>query len=108
MYTLIEVSRITIRKKPHVNTLTVQTWDLMLPRPGRILVTNPDRQLPCRFSKTVLGTPSYTGGRILQWAFSVCFFSVMTSIIINAISIAVAIMPLNTLVPFPVSHGSDT
>ena len=26
----------------------------MLPRPSRVLVTNPDRQLPCHFSKTVL------------------------------------------------------
>ena len=47
-----------ICKKPHANTLTVQTWDLMLPRPSRVLVTNPDRQLPCHFSKTVLRTPS--------------------------------------------------
>ena len=40
------------------NTLTVQTWDLALPRPSRVLVTNPDRQLPCHFSKTVLRIPS--------------------------------------------------
>ena len=40
------------------NTLTVRTWDLMLPRPSRVLVTNPDRQLPCHFSKTVLRIPS--------------------------------------------------
>ena len=30
----------------------------MLPRPSRVLVTNPDRQLPCHFSKTVLRIPS--------------------------------------------------
>ena len=30
----------------------------MLPRPSRVLVTNPDRPLPCWFSKTVLRTPS--------------------------------------------------
>ena len=40
------------------NTLTVRTWDLVLPRPSRVLVTNPDRQLPCHFSKTVLRIPS--------------------------------------------------
>ena len=40
------------------NTLMVRTWDLMLPRPSRVLVTNPDRQLPCHFSKTVLQIPS--------------------------------------------------
>ena len=40
------------------NTLTVWTWDLVLPRPSRVLVTNPDRQLPCHFSKTVLQIPS--------------------------------------------------
>ena len=40
------------------NTLTVRTWDLMIPRPSRVLVTNPDRQLPCHFSKTVLRIPS--------------------------------------------------
>lgn len=40
------------------NTLTVQTWDLVLPRPSWVLVTNPDRQLPCHFSKTVLRIPS--------------------------------------------------
>ena len=31
---------------------------MMLPRPSRVLVTNPDRQLPCHFSKTVLRIPS--------------------------------------------------
>ena len=36
----------------------MRTWDLMLPRPSRVLVTNPDRQLPCHFSKTVLRIPS--------------------------------------------------
>ena len=56
-YTLIEVYRILICKKPHANTLMVRTWDLMLPRPSRILVTNPDWQLPCHFSKTVLRIP---------------------------------------------------
>ena len=30
----------------------------MLPRLSRVLVTNPDRQLPCHFSKTVLRIPS--------------------------------------------------
>ena len=30
----------------------------MIPRPSRVLVTNPDRQLPCYFSKTVLRIPS--------------------------------------------------
>ena len=30
----------------------------MLPRPSQVLVTNPDRQLPCHFSKTVLRIPS--------------------------------------------------
>ena len=30
----------------------------MLPWPSRVLVTNPDRQLPCHFSKTVLRIPS--------------------------------------------------
>ena len=30
----------------------------MIPRPSRVLVTNPDRQLPCHFSKTVLRKPS--------------------------------------------------
>ena len=30
----------------------------MIPRPSRVLVTNPDRQLPCHFSKTVLRIPS--------------------------------------------------
>ena len=38
--------------------MTVRPWDLMLPRPSRVLVTNPDRQLPCHFSKTVLRIPS--------------------------------------------------
>ena len=32
----------------------------MLPWPSRVLVTNPDRQLPCHFSKTVLRIPSKT------------------------------------------------
>ena len=36
----------------------VRTGDLMIPRPSRVLVTNPDRQLPCHFSKTVLRIPS--------------------------------------------------
>ena len=44
-------------KKSHANTLTVRTWDLMLPRPNRVLVTNPDKQLLFHFSKTVLRTP---------------------------------------------------
>lgn len=43
------------------NTLTVRTWDLMIPRPSWVLVTNPDRQLPCHFSKTVLRIPSKAG-----------------------------------------------
>ena len=30
----------------------------MIPRPSWVLVTNPDRQLPCHFSKTVLRIPS--------------------------------------------------
>ena len=30
----------------------------MLPRPSLVLVTNPDMQLPCHFSKTVLRIPS--------------------------------------------------
>ena len=30
----------------------------MLPRPSLVLVTNPDMQLPCHFSKTVLQIPS--------------------------------------------------
>ena len=33
----------------------------MIPRPSRVLVTNPDRQLPCHFSKTVLRIPSKIG-----------------------------------------------
>ena len=33
----------------------------MIPRPSRVLVTNPDRQLPCHFSKTVLRIPSKVG-----------------------------------------------
>ena len=33
----------------------------MIPRPSRVLVTNPDRQLPCHFSKTVLRIPSEAG-----------------------------------------------
>ena len=57
-YTLIEVYRILICKKPHANTLMVRTWDLMLPRPSLVLVTNPDMQLPCHLSKTVLRIPS--------------------------------------------------
>ena len=57
-YTLIEVYRPPICKKPHANTFAVRTWDLMLPRLSRVLVTNPDRQLPCHFSKTVLRIPS--------------------------------------------------
>ena len=40
------------------NTFAVRTWDLMLPRLSRVLVTNPDRQLLCHFSKTVLRIPS--------------------------------------------------
>ena len=47
------------------NTLTVQTWDLVLPRPSWVLVTNPDRQLPCHFSKTVLRIPSIVRNSIL-------------------------------------------
>ena len=47
-------------KKSHANTLTVRTWDLMLPRPNRVLVTNPDKQLLFHFSKTVLRTPRAT------------------------------------------------
>ena len=49
-------------KKPPANTLTVQAWGLMLSRLNRVLVTNPGRQLPCHFSKTILRTPSYYGG----------------------------------------------
>ena len=60
-YTLPEVYTFLKCKKPHANTLTVRTWDLMLPRSGQVLVTNPDRQLPCHFSKTVLRTPSQRG-----------------------------------------------
>ena len=33
--------------------------------PSRVLVTNPDRQLPCHFSKTVLRIPIYAG--VVQW-----------------------------------------
>ena len=47
-----------ICKKPHACILMVQTWDFLLPWPNRVLVTNPDRQLPCHFSKTVLRIPS--------------------------------------------------
>lgn len=32
-------------QKSHANTVTVQTWDLMLFRPGRTAVTDPDRRL---------------------------------------------------------------
>ena len=56
-------------QKNHANTLTVQTWDLMLPRSSQVPVTNPDRHLPCHFSKTVLRIPS-------SWAhpvFLLCF-----------------------------------
>jgi len=49
------------------NTLTVRTWDLMLPRPSRVLVTNPDRQLPCHFSKTVLRIPSKRELPVFLW-----------------------------------------
>ena len=31
------------------NTLTVQTWDLVLPRPSQVLVTNPDRAVAVSF-----------------------------------------------------------
>ena len=55
-------TELPICKKPHANTLTVRTWDLMLPRPSGVLVTNPDRQLPCHFSKTVLRTLSQPAG----------------------------------------------
>ena len=41
------------------NTLTVRAWGLMLSQLNRVLVTNPDRQLPCHFSKTILRAPSY-------------------------------------------------
>ena len=40
------------------NTLTVRTWDLMLLRLSGGCITNPDRQLLCHFSKTVLWTSS--------------------------------------------------
>ena len=73
-YTLIEVYRILICKKPHANTLMVRTWDLMLPRPSRILVTNPDWQLPCHFSKTVLRIPR-TGERPVVHIVVVCGFN---------------------------------
>ena len=53
-------------QKNHANTLTVQTWDLMLPRSSQVPVTNPDRHLPCHFSKTVLRIPS-------SWAHPVFF-----------------------------------
>ena len=36
-YTLPEVYTFLKCKKPHANTLTVRTWDLMLPRPSRVL-----------------------------------------------------------------------
>ena len=58
-YNLPEMYRALLYKKPHANTLTVQAWGLMLSRLNRGLVTNPDRQLPCHFSKTILRTPSY-------------------------------------------------
>ena len=56
------------------NTLTVQTWDLVLPRPSWVLVTNPDRQLPCHFSKTVLRIPSI-GERPVVHIVVVCGFN---------------------------------
>ena len=56
-YTLPEVYAFLKCKKSHANTLTVRTWDLMLPRPNRVLITNPGKQLLCYFSKTVLRTP---------------------------------------------------
>ena len=49
------------------NTLTVRTWDLMIPRPSWVLVTNPDRQLPCHFSKTVLRIPSKWELPVFLW-----------------------------------------
>lgn len=55
-------------QKNHANTLTVQTWDLMLPRSSRVPVTNPDRHLPCHFSKTVLRIPS-------SWAHPVFYYA---------------------------------
>ena len=39
----------------------------MIPRPSRVLVTNPDRQLPCHFSKTVLRIPSKNRGHIVTY-----------------------------------------
>ena len=36
-YTFPEVYTFLKCKKPHANTLTVRTWDLMLPRPSRVL-----------------------------------------------------------------------
>ena len=56
-YTLPEVYTFLKCKKPHANTLTVRTWDLMLPRPNRVFIANPGKQLLCHFSKTVLRTP---------------------------------------------------
>ena len=41
-------------KSPMANTSAVWSWDLMLPRPSRVLVTNPDIQLPCHLLNTVL------------------------------------------------------
>ena len=55
-YTLPEVYAFLKCKKSHANTLTVRTWDLMLPRPNRVLITNAGKQLLCHFSKTVLRT----------------------------------------------------
>ena len=62
-----------ICKKPHANTFAVRTWDLMPSRPSRVLVTNPDRQLPCHFSKTVLRIPS-TGELPVVHTVIVCGF----------------------------------
>ena len=39
----------------------------MIPRPSRVLVTNPDRQLPCHFSKTVLRIPSKRELPVFLW-----------------------------------------
>lgn len=45
-YTLPEVYSPRYAKSPMLNTLTARTWNLMLPQPSWVLVTNPDRQ--CR------------------------------------------------------------
>ena len=75
-YTLPEAYTFLKCKSPMPNTLTVRTWDLVLPRPSRVLVTNPDRQLPCWFSKTVLRTPSIGERPVVHIAIVCGFFRV--------------------------------